>query len=76
MFVDVPYRFKTLSQIYDLLPTNLLMRQELWDDRLFSVLGNHMTNFQIAPAVYMLLSILLFAMGKRMYQKYQVGESV
>lgn len=69
LFVDVPYRFKTLSQIYDLLPTNLLMRQELWDDRLFSVLGNHMTNFQIAPAVYMLLSILLFAMGKRIYQK-------
>lgn len=73
LFVDIPYRFKTISQIYDLLPTNLLMRQELWNDRLFSVMGKYLTNFQMAPVVYILLSILLFGMGKRIYQKYQVG---
>ena len=73
LFVDIPYRFKTISQIYDLLPTNLLMRQELWNDRLFSVMGKYLTNFQMAPVVYILLSVLLFGMGKRIYQKYQVG---
>ncbi len=73
LFVDIPYRFKTVSQIYDLLPTNLLMRQELWNDRLFSVMGKYLTNFQMAPVVYILVSILLFGMGKRIYQKYQVG---
>lgn len=73
LFVDIPYRFKTVSQIYDLLPTNLLMRQELWNDRLFSVMGKYLTNFQMAPVVYILFFILLFGMGKRIYQKYQVG---
>lgn len=73
LFVEIPYRFRALSQIYALLPTNILMRQELWDDRLFFVLGKYMTNFQTAPVVYMLVSLLLFVMGKRIYQKYQVG---
>lgn len=73
LFVQIPYRFRSLSQIYTLLPTNILMRQELWDDRLFFVLGKYMTNFQMAPVVYILISLLLFVMGKRIYQKYQVG---
>lgn len=48
MLVDAPYQFRIPSQIYDLLPTNLLIRRELWDDRLVSVCGRFFTNVQIA----------------------------
>lgn len=44
-----------------------------WVLLLFSVMGKYLTNFQMAPVVYILVSILLFGMGKRIYQKYQVG---
>lgn len=73
LLVEIPYRFRAVSQIYAMLPMKILMRQELWDDRLFLALGRYMTNFQMAPVVYILISLLLFVMGKRIYQKYQVG---
>jgi len=72
MMVDVPYQFRLASQIYDLLPTNLLVKWELWDDRLICILGKYFTNYQIAPIVYLLLAFFIIAIGKIIYQKYQV----
>lgn len=72
MLIDIPYQFRSASQIYDLLPTNLLVKWELWDDRLISVAGKFFTNFQIAPLIYLIAIILLFLLGKRKYQKYQI----
>lgn len=73
MMIDIPYQFRTASQIYDLLPTNLLAVWELWDDRLVSLFGKYLTNFQIAPITYLVIIILLIFVGKRIYQKYQIG---
>lgn len=73
MMIDIPYQFRIFSQIYDLLPTNLLMVWELWDDRLVSLFGEYLTNFQIATIMYFVIAILLFIAGKRIYQKYQIG---
>lgn len=73
MMIDIPYQFRIFSQIYDLLPTNLLMVWELWDNRLVSLFGEYLTNFQIAPIMYFVIAILLFIAGKRIYQKYQIG---
>ena len=74
LFIDIPYSYGTVSKVYELLPTNLLMTWELWDDRLLSVLGNYMTLFQAAPMVYILISALLLLMGKRIWKRCQVGE--
>lgn len=73
MMIDIPYQFRIASQIYDLLPTNLLTVWELWDDRLVSVLGKYLTNFQIAPILYLITIIVLFFVGKRVYLKHQIG---
>lgn len=70
MMIDIPYQFRIASQIYDLLPTNLLT---VWDDRLVSVLGKYLTNFQIAPILYLIIIIVLFFVGKRVYLKHQIG---
>ena len=73
LFIDIPFQFRTLSQVYDLLPTNLLMPWGLWDDRLFSVFGGYLTQFQAAPVMYALLSAVLLFLGRRIWQKQQVG---
>lgn len=73
MMIDIPYQFRTASQIYDLLPTNLLFTSELWDDRLFSFFGKYLINYLIAPAIYLLVSVALFFIGKKAYLKYQIG---
>lgn len=73
MMIDIPYQFRIASQIYDLLLTNLLTVWELWDDRLVSVLGKYLTNFQIAPILYLIIIIVLFFVGKRVYLKHQIG---
>lgn len=73
MLVSVPYRFRVISQIYELLPTVLLRIWQLWDDRLVSVFGVHFTNFQIAPIIYMTISATLIFRGSRIYKNYQVS---
>lgn len=73
MMINIPYQFRTASQIYDLLPTNLLVKGALWDNRLVYVFGKYLNNFQAAPIIYLIAAILLLLMGKRAYQKYQVG---
>lgn len=72
MMVDVPYQFRLASQIYDLLPTNLLTKWELWDDRLIAICGRYFANYQVAPVVYLVVALLLIAIGKVIYQRHQV----
>lgn len=72
MLVSIPYRFRVLSQIYELLPTVILRVWQLWDDRLVSIFGMKFTNFQIAPIIYITISIWLIIWGKRQYKNYQV----
>ncbi|MCU0080982.1 ABC transporter permease subunit [Extibacter muris] len=73
MMIDIPYQFRVPSQIYDLLPTNLLIKWNLWDDRLVSIFGKYLINFQIAPIIYLIITIILFFVGKKVYLKYQIG---
>lgn len=72
--IDIPYQFRIVSHIYDLLPTNLLVAWEVWDNRLISVFGKYFTNYQIAPIAYLTLTILLVVIGKFIYQK-QIGRA-
>lgn len=73
MLVDIPYWLKIPSQLYDLLPTTLLIKGQLWDGRLLSVLGKQLTNYQSAAIAYTVMSVLLAAAGGKLYQKYQVN---
>ena len=73
MLVNIPYWLRIPSQLYDLLPTTLLIKWQLWDDRLLSVLGKHLTNYQSAAIAYTVMSVLLAAAGGKLYQKYQVN---
>lgn len=72
MMVDIPYQFRLASQVYDLLPTNILNKTELWDDRLICIWGKYFTTFQIAPFLYVVFAVLLVIIGMVIYQRHQV----
>lgn len=71
--VNIPYRFRVFSQLYGLIPTVLLRVWQLWDDRLVRIFGVWLNNFQIAPVLYLIVSILLLFLGGRIYRNYQVS---
>lgn len=69
MMIDIPYGYRMASQLYDLLPTTLLIEWQLWDDRLVSVFGTYLTNFQAAWGIYLAIGVILVSAGSRIYGK-------
>lgn len=73
MSLTIPYHFRVLSQIYELLPTVLLSMWQLCDDRLINVFGRYFTNFESASVIYIVISGGLIFAGNRIYKNYQVS---
>ena len=69
MAYQIPYAHRVTSQMYDLLPTRILNVEQLWDDRLVTVFGFHLTNYQTAIIFYVVASVLLIWKGNRIWQK-------
>lgn len=72
LFLDMPKRFRILSQLYSYLPTQLVTAESLADNRLISLFGTYFTKLQTGPVLYLLLSLILLAIGGRTYRNYQV----
>lgn len=72
MAVELPYQFRVLSQVWSLLPTRVLSNHCLTDGRLIKIFGRYLTNFQAAPILYLLLSLILAGTCYRKYKHYQV----
>lgn len=72
--VMIPGRFKVPSMLWNYIPINLLkIDQGFMDERLVSILGFHLTSYQIAPILYVILCILFILVGNRVYSRYQVS---
>ena len=69
MFIQIPYQHRVISQAYSLLPTRILNVEQLWDGRLLSLFGLHLTNYQTAVILYAVASALLIWQGNRIWQK-------
>lgn len=71
--IPIPVSWRALSQLWGCLPPNLLYMENLFDLRLFSLFGVRLTFWQFAPGAYLLVSVLLVLLGKRVYCRYQVS---
>lgn len=69
MFIQIPYQRRVISQAYSLLPTRILNVEQLWDGRLLTFFGLHLTNYQTAVILYVMISALLIWKGNRIWQK-------
>ena len=69
MLVDIPYQFRLVSQIYDLLPANLLTAWEYGMTGWSPVFRKYRNFFQIAPIIYCVTAALFGAWGKEYTRK-------
>lgn len=68
-FFIIPYQWRWLSQIVQMLPTELITTWTLNDHRLISVFGQYHTMYAIAPVCYLLIPVILFMAGYSVYQR-------
>lgn len=70
--IPIPMRWRLLSQLWNLLPLNLLkIDQGFLDLRLFGAGGLRLTSYQFAPILYLLTAAGLILLGRRAYCKYK-----
>ena len=73
MFVNIPYHYRLLAQIWDFLPSIFLSIWGVFDCRLVPFFGTYLTGIQFVPILYILTAGILSVTGFKIYQKYQVG---
>lgn len=69
MFFNIPGQYRVLSQIWDMIPSNMAAVWNIFNVRLVSVFGHYFTMWQIVPLLWLILSALLIWYGKRIYGK-------
>ncbi len=73
MTINIPPQFRFFSQLWDWLPFSFLDRWYVFDARTIPVFGHFLVSWQIVPVLYLLFAALIAAIGKKVYQRYQVS---
>ena len=70
----VPHHFRILSQILQMNPLTVIAEDWVSEFRLIRLGGHYLMSWQAAPILYMMICVVLFFVGKKVYLKYQVGK--
>lgn len=70
--ISVPEQYRILAQMWDWSPMAYLSKWNVFDLRTLTLFGQCFTSWQVVPAIYILLSVVLAVVGKYIYQRYQV----
>lgn len=73
MIVQIPMQYRVPAQIWDWLPWNFLSRQNVFGQYTLSVFGHYFTPWQAVPVIYAVSGVLIAAIGKPIYQRFQVS---
>lgn len=72
--VTVPPSLRFLSQLWNYFPINMVKVDEGFVDlRTVNLFGAHLTSWQFAPFLYVLLIVVMVVAGSRLYRNYQVS---
>ena len=71
--LSIPAKYRMPSQIMSWMPTEIADLASLMDHRLVRIGGHYITNFHIAPVLYLILAVILYIVGKHVYCRYQVS---
>ncbi|MCH5334020.1 MAG: ABC transporter permease [Agathobacter sp.] len=72
MFVNIPYHYRVLAQIWDYLPCSYLTIWNVLDCRLVPFFGTYLNGMQFVPILYLVTAGILWLAGYKIYQAYQV----
>ena len=74
MFImEMPANLKLLSEIWYLLPSNLVSLNGASRYSMFHVGGSPLAAYQYAPIVYLVLTVIFALIGKFTYNRYQIN---
>lgn len=73
MIVVVPEQYRLLAQIWDWLPWCFLTPWNVFGKYTLSIFGHYFTSWQAVPIIYLVASIVIVAVGRPIYQRFQVS---
>lgn len=71
--IMIPTQYRILAQVWDWSPMAYLSTWNVFDSRTLVLFGHCFASWQIVPFLYLLFSAMLAALGKYIYQRYQIS---
>lgn len=72
MIVNVPEQYRMLAQIWDWLPWSFITPWNVFGKYTVSIFGHYLAPWQAVPMLYFVLSVMIAAIGKPIYLRFQV----
>lgn len=73
MIVMIPEQYRVLAQIWGWLPWSFLTPWNIFGKYTISIFDHYLTSWQAVPVIYIITSVMLAAIGKSVYQRFQVS---
>lgn len=73
MIVMIPEQYRVLAQIWNWLPWCFLTPWNVFGNYTISIFGHYLTSWQAVPIIYIITSMMIVAIGKPVYQRFQVS---
>ena len=73
MIVMIPEQYRVLAQIWNWLPWSFLTPWNVFGMYTLSIFGHYLTSWQAVPIIYIITSVMIAAIGKPVYQRFQVS---
>lgn len=73
MVVMVPEQYRVLAQIWDWLPWRFLAPWNVFGEYTIFLFGCYLTPWQAVPMIYFVSGVMIAAVGKPMYERFQVS---
>lgn len=73
MIISVPDQYRVLAQIWNWLPWRFPSPWNVFGEYTLSIFGQYLTPWQAAPALYLFSGAVIAALGKPIYQRFQVS---
>lgn len=73
LFINIPARYRLLSQLWMYLPSNLESTDKVFSLWLVPFFGHYLTAWQAVPIMYLLACGIFTVIGMRQYLRYQVS---
>ena len=71
--ITIPDQYRTLAQLWDSLPTSFLTTWNIFSARPLTLFGHCFASWQYVPVIYVLCTVLIAAVGKQVFERYQVS---
>ena len=73
LLLNIPEQYRILAQIWNWLPWSFLALWNVFGRYTLSIFGHYLTPWQAVPLIYLAAGMAIAAVGKPIYQRFQVS---